>query len=197
MLIGIDHGFSLPYARLVESGVRSWGDLLERFRTVVRTQVRSVAAAKCDDACFGLLAPPAAQAYSDWFRLTERRVSGARSVFAYEGPGVAFSTMSGIAELAVLRDEMCVQGVRAHFWPFDGMEIPGSGSVVVEVYPALCNRQFERKLNENPDQHDARCVALWLREITEDGRLKTYLNPTLSAEQRLQVELEGWILGVM
>lgn len=197
VLIGIDHGFSLPSARLMEFGVRTWADLLDRFRTVVQTQLRSVADARSDATCAGLLAPPQGEAFVDWFRLTERRASGVRSVFAYEGPGVAFSTMAGIAELAVLRDELRAHGVRAHFWPFDGMAIPESGPVIVEVYPALCNRQFERDPDESLDQHDARCVALWLREISVDGRLRSYLNPSLSAEQRALVDLEGWILGVM
>ena len=49
-------------------------------------------------------------------------------------------------------------GDRVHFWPFDGWTNPDGRSAVVEVYPSLWNRTYERA-GRTADQHDAWSVA--------------------------------------
>lgn len=197
VLVGIDHAFCLPAERLATAGLGSWSSVLDHFVEVVRTHERTVQAARASADSEALLAEAEPEDTRGVFRLTEKRVSGAKSVFDYIGPGVAFSTMAGIAQLAFMRRRFRELEAPVHFWPFDGFELPASGSVIVEIYPAIFSRQFGKEPGLNPDQHDARSAALWLREICCDGRLDVYLRPPLTVEQKKLAILEGWILGVM
>jgi hypothetical protein len=127
-----------------------------------------------------------------WRRLTEERV-GAKSVFHFDVQGsVAKSTHAGIPWLRFIRQHV---GARVHFWPFDGWTIPTGCSAIVEVYPALWKHSFPIE-ERNADQHDAYSVAAWLRQADSNGELKTFFNPTLTPEQRMVAQVEGWILGV-
>jgi len=196
-LVGLDHAFSIPSARLRACGLGSWASMCKRFLEAVRTHERTVKSARGDRISARLLRKPKGDEYEEHYRLTDRRCSGAKSVFHYVGPGVAHSTMAGISQLALLRREVRKKRCPVHFWPFDGFEVPAGSSLVVEAYPALFNRQFRRIKSENGDQHDARCIALWLREITRDDRLETYLRPPLRRSEQALARREGWILGVM
>jgi len=196
-LVGIDHAFSLPQRRLEQDSLMSWEATLECFQSKVRTQDRSVEDAKADRLSRNLLAAQSDGGFEDLYRLTERRCGGAKSVFDYDGPGVAHSTMAGIAQLALLREELKKLSAAVHVWPLDGAAIPSKSSAIVEIYPAIFKRQFERIDGESSDEHDARSAALWLREISRDGRLAVYLKPPLSKSQETEVSVEGWILGVM
>ena len=90
---------------------------------------------------------------SRWRRLTEERAGGAKSVFHFDVQGsVAKSTHAGIPWLRFIRQRL---GDRVHFWPFDGWDIPGGRSAVVEVYPALWSRGFARA---RPHRRPARCL---------------------------------------
>jgi hypothetical protein len=83
---------------------------------------------------------------------------------------------------------------RVHFWPFDGWAIPAGLSAVVEVYPAIWSKGFERE-GRNADQHDAYSVAAWMRRADLDGSLDGFLDPALPPSERQAAEIEGWILG--
>lgn len=105
--------------------------------------------------------------------------------------------MAGIAQLALLRWEIQRRGVPVCFWPFDRLPAKPGPSMVAEAYPALCNRHYERLERHTSDQHDARCLALWLRDCDRDGRLEVYLRPPWTEVAIAQVRVEGWILGVV
>lgn len=49
----------------------------------------------------------------------------------------------------------------------------------------------------NADQQDAYSVAAWLGQADANGELEKFLNPSLTPEQRVVAEVEGWILGVV
>ena len=130
---------------------------------------------------------------SRWRRLTEVRAGGAKSVFHFDVPGsVAKSTHAGIPWLRFIRQQF---GNRVHFWPFDAWEIPGGRSAIVEVYPALWSRAFDRQ-ERTQGQHDAFNIAAWLSRADQEGSLADFLNPALTATERTLAQIEGWILGV-
>lgn len=196
-LVGIDHAFSLPRTKLKVAGVRSWVGLLGHFLRVVRTHERTVEMARRDRRCRRLLETAPGAPLQQRYRWIDRRTPGAKSVYHYIGPGVAHSTMAGIAQLALLRRELARRRALICFWPFDPLPDKPGASMVVEAYPALCNRQYVRLPEYSGDQHDARCLALWLRDCDCDGRLELYLRPPWSARDLSEVRMEGWILGVM
>jgi hypothetical protein len=113
-----------------------------------------------------------------WRRLPEVRAGSAKSVFHFDVQGsVAKSTHAGLPWLRCLRRRL---GDRAHFWPFDGWDIPVGRSAVVEVYPSLWRHNFPRD-GRTADQHDAYSVAEWMRHADLDGNLAGFLNPPLDA----------------
>lgn len=196
-LVGLDHAFSLPRAKVRAAGIRSWAGLLGHFLSTVRTQERRVEVARNDRKCRSLLKAASKAPLEERYRLTDRRTPGAKSVYNYVGPGVAHSTMAGIAQLALLRRELSKRRVPVCFWPFDPVPPEPGVSMVVEAYPALCNRQVARLPEHSGGQHDARSLALWLRECDRDGRLEVYLRPPWTERERAEVRMEGWIFGVM
>jgi hypothetical protein len=128
-----------------------------------------------------------------WRRLTEEHAGGAKSVFHFDVQGsVAKSTHAGIPWLRFIRRRL---GERAHFWPFDGWNIPAGRSAVVEVYPSLWSGNFARE-ERNGDQHDAYSAAAWMRRADLDGSLAAFLNPSLATPEHAVAQVEGWILGV-
>lgn len=50
--------------------------------------------------------------------------------------------------------------------------------------------------DRDPHQHDAYCIAMWLRRADGEGTLGQFLVPCLNDEERAIAEIEGWILGV-
>jgi hypothetical protein len=105
---------------------------------------------------------------------------------------VAKSTHTGLPWLRILRQHA---GERAHFWPFDGWQVPRGPSMVAEVYRSLWGRGFPRE-DRNPDQHDAYVAAEWMRRADRDGFLPDFLNLHLEPREREVAQIEGWILGV-
>jgi hypothetical protein len=83
-----------------------------------------------------------------------------------------------------------------HSWPFDGWSVRPNRSVVVEVYPALWSRTF-RSAGRTPDQQDALVTAEWLRRADTDGILEKFFYSKLEPHERKEVDIEGWILGVL
>jgi hypothetical protein len=114
-------------------------------------------------------------------------------VFLFDVQGaVGKSTHSGLPWLRVIRREA---GEKVWFWPFDGWDPPQDRSVVAEVYPRCWNRQYPVE-DRTPDQHDAWCVATWMRTADAQGTLAAAFQPVLTPNERKTAEIEGWILGV-
>ena len=193
ILVGIDHGFSFPLKYFEKYSLPlDWAFFLEDFQQhwptdgpnmyvdFVRDGFRGNGAARCGN--------------KKWRRITELRARAAKSVFHFDCTGsVAKSTHAGIPWLHYLRQRV---GERVHFWPFDGWTPPPGRSVIAEVYPALWNKEF-LFVEPTRDQHDAYCIAEWLRVADAEGSLHKYLSPQLESSERKTAEIEGWILGVM
>ena len=105
---------------------------------------------------------------------------------------VAKSTHSGLPWLRFIRDRA---GGRAHFWPFDGWDIPAGRSAIAEVCPALWSRSIAND-GRTADRHDAYSIVVWTFRADRDRGLRAYLKPDLTGADRAVAEIEGWILGV-
>jgi hypothetical protein len=192
-IVGIDHGFSFPLAYFDRHGLaHDWPAFLDDFQRhwptdepwtyvdSVRDGSRGDGAVRMGD--------------SRWRRLAEIRTRRAKSVFHFDVPGsVAKSTHAGLPWLRYIRRRL---GKRAHFWPFDGWEIPAGRSAVAEGYPSLVNGLFPRE-GRTPDQHDAYSLAAWFSLTDRSGALGEYLDPKLTNDERAVARVEGWILGEM
>lgn len=191
-LVGIDHGFSFPLRYFETNRLQpSWPAFLDDFQRHWPTDRDHVYVDFVRDGVVGNGAER--QGDTRWRRLTDQRAGGAKSVFHFDVPGsVAKSTHAGLPWLRFVRGRL---DNRVHFWPFEGWDVPAGASAIVEVYPALWNRSFDRE-GRTPDQHDAYCVAAVLREADRDGRLRDWFRPRLRASERTTVQVEGWILGV-
>ena len=190
-LIGIDHAFSFPQHYFeMHRLAPDWPAFLEDFQHHWPTDGDHVYVDFVRDGLCGNGASRAGNAR--WRRLTDLRSRTAKSVFHFDVQGsVAKSTHAGIPWLRYLRRQL--GGV--HFWPFDGWLIPAGCSCVAEVYPAMWNRTF---ISDAPtaDQHDAYCIAAWLRHVDLNRDLCTFLSPPLTDVERAVASVEGWILGV-
>jgi hypothetical protein len=189
-LVGIDHGFSFPKRYFDEHHLPyDWSPFLDDFQRhwptdedhtcvdFVREGDCGHGAARCGNA--------------RWRRVTEQR-AGAKSVFHFDVQGsVAKSTHAGLPWLRYIR----LHASSAHFWPFDGWNIPAGRSVVAEVYPSLWSKGFAKE-NRNGDQHDAFSVASWMRRADLDGTLPEFLGPVLVPDEQTAAQIEGWILGI-
>ena len=191
-LVGIDHGFSFPlqYFRKYELA-QDWSVFLDDFQCHWPTDGDDVCVEFIRDGLQGRGAERTGSAR--WRRVTEERAGGAKSVFHFDVPGsVAKSTHAGLPWLRFLRRQL---GESVHFWPFDGWIVPPGRSAMAEVYPSLWKQAWPAE-ERTADQHDAYCVAAWLREADATGRLDEFLNPELKAPERATAGVEGWILGV-
>jgi hypothetical protein len=191
-LVGIDHGFSFPRRYFEEHGLAfDWQSFLDDFCRHWPTDGEHV---YVDFVRAGELGDARARSGDPrWRRLSEVR-AGAKSVFHFDVQGsVAKSTHAGLPWLRFVRQQV---SDRAHFWPFDGWNIPPGRSALVEVYPSLWRGGFPRQ-GRNDHQHDAFVAAEWLRRADLDGTLGRCLSPPLDAPDRATATFEGWILGVM
>ena len=189
-LVGIDHGFSFPLRYFDKYRLpHDWPAFLDDFQRhwptddqytyvdFVRDGLRGNGAARCGN--------------TRWRRVTEVR-AGAKSVFHFDVPGsVAKSTHAGLPWLRYIR----LHVTTAHFWPFDGWDVPAGRSVVAEVYPSLWSRGFAQG-DRNEHQHDAFSVAEWMRRSDLDGTLADFLAPALTPAELEAAHIEGWILGI-
>lgn len=192
ILAGIDHGFSFPLDYFERHGLaRDWHAFLDDFQRHWPTDVEGVSVSDIRE---GRRGNGVARAGNPrWMRLAELWTPSAKSVFQFDVQGqVANSTHAGLPWLRRIR-ERC--GVRVHFWPFDGWEIPEGRSVLAEVYPSLWMRRFPRE-GRDGDRHAAYSAAAWLRRADLDGSLPFFLDPPLESEERNSARVEGWILGV-
>ena len=132
------------------------------------------------------------QGNSRWRRIADIRAR-AKSVFHFGVPGsVAKSTHTGLPWLRHIR-----ANTSAHFWPFDGWQLPSGRSVIAEAYPSLWSRDFVKPEGRTQDQHDAYSLAAKLRALDAAGELPRYANPPLDAQTRAAADIEGWIFGVL
>ena len=190
-LVGIDHGFSFPLRYFeVHRLLPDWPQFLDDFQRHWPTDEEHTYVDFIRDGVAGNGA--ARQGNPRWRRLTEERAGSAKSVFHFDVQGsVAKSTHAGIPWLRFIRQRL---GARAHFWPFDGWDIPAGRSAIAEVYPALWSREFARE-DRTPDQHDAFSIAARLSRTDSDGSLTSMLNPGLTPPEQAVARVEGWILG--
>jgi hypothetical protein len=189
IIVGIDHGYSFPMSYMKRYQISTWDQFLDDFQQHWPTEQdhSSVEALRHSNPRTGL---------HDEFRLTESWTASAQSVFKLDGAGtVGKSTHCGIPWLRFIRQNADPNN-RPHFWPFDGFEIPPNKSVIVEVFPSIFRKRYPRKENYTDDDHDAMCVAQWLKDMDGRDLLSTYFNPPLTDEEREIARLEGWILGV-
>ncbi|MCP9460532.1 MAG: hypothetical protein NNA19_03960 [Nitrospira sp.] len=191
-LVGIDHGFSFPLPYFHQYGLPlDWPAFLEDFHRHWPTDGDHVSV---DDVRYGRVGMGQARlGHPRWLRLTEQRARAAKSVFRFDVEGsVAKSTHAGLPWLLMIRR---LAGTHVHLWPFDGWKVPGSRSVVAEVYPSLWRRAIPTE-GRTPDQQDAYVVADWMRTTDRAGTLSGYFTPTLTPGEQTQASIEGWILGV-
>ncbi len=191
-LVGIDHGFSFPLQYFKQHGLPlDWTRFLDDFQCHWptdddHTYVDFVREGSCGNAA-------ARGGDPRWRRITEVRARAAKSVFHFDVQGsVAKATHAGVPWLRYLRQHL---GRNAHFWPFDGWDVPPNGSVIAEVYPSLWNKTIPQG-ERTSDQHDAFSTAEWLRRSDADGTLSKVFCPQLEPHDRKTAEIEGWILGV-
>lgn len=188
VIIGIDHGFSFPLNYMQRHRIATWDRFLEDFQRHWPTD-------REDSSVESLRRGNRRTGRPTELRLTEKWTAGAQSVFKLDGAGtVGKSTHCGIPWLRFLR-RRADPAAKPHFWPFDGFQVPPGRSVVAEIFPSLLRRRYPRR-GTTPDEHDATCVARWLRDMDRRGHLSTYFDPPLTAEERATARLEGWILGV-
>ena len=192
-IVGIDHAFSFPIAYFQKYGLPwDWPAFLDDFQSHWPTDEPATYIDFIRDGRRGTGNPRTGK--PDWFRLTERWTTSAKSVFHFDIQGsVAKSTHAGICWLRYLRNE---SPCKLHFWPFDGWSIPRGSSGVTEVYPSLWTKRFPRG-DRNPDQHAAYAVSAWLRRADQNGSLPAFLNPPLEPDESRIAAIEGWILGVV
>lgn len=190
-IAGIDHAFSFPVKYFDEHGIKhKWDTFLKDFHLHWPTDTHAVGEVRKGKVGKG----KAREGDPKWFRLTDTRAKGAKSVFRFGIQGsVAHSTHAGIPWLRRIRRR---HGDSVHFWPFDGWRIPEGKSAVVEAYPALYSRAFARD-KRNQHQQDAYCVAAWLRMADRHtGELPALLAPELEDDERRLARFEGWIVGI-
>jgi hypothetical protein len=189
-LVGIDHGFSFPLRYFEENNLPlNWTAFLDDFQRHWPTDEEIYVDFVRDRLCGN---GAARTGMSTWRRITEIRARRAKSVFHFDVHGsVAKSTHSGLPWLRHIR-----MHTGAHFWPFDGWQIPAGRSAVAEVYPALWSRTFPQQ-DRDGHQHDAYSIATWMRRADMNGSLTFFLNVELEDGDRKVAEIEGWILGVL
>ena len=191
-LIGLHHGFSFPLKYFKRHKLPlDWPAFLDDFQhhwptDHDHTYVDFVRDGVCGNA-------PARMGSRRWRRLTESRISRSKSLFDFDAHGAnAKAAHAGLPWLRFIRQHA---GDRVWFWPFDGWSVPADRSVIVETYARLWNRSFPLE-GRTPDQHDAWCIAAWMWGAGVSGKLPSALDPSLTPAERVQAQIEGWILGV-
>lgn len=159
-LAGIDHCFSFPQSYFDRYKLTSWARFLSDFVEHWPTRGDNIYVDFVRDGSMHRrreCSPPGKRCgKNDEFRLCERWTSSAKCVFQFDVQGsVAKSSHAGIPWLHWLREKAAD---RLHFWPFDGWEPAPDKSVVVEVYPSIFRKRYERD-GRSPDEQDAYATA--------------------------------------
>lgn len=182
-IVGLDHAFSFPQSYMDRNQLKSWPEFLSDFGGHWPTHEVSVRE---------LIPGNPRTGDPDEHRLTGRWSAFPRGVFRFDiQDSPAKATHAGLPWIDYLRRA----GDRAHFWPFDGFDVPANRSVVAEVRAA---RLRDRYVKEGLDKldNDAYAICAWLQERDQLGLLRPYFNPPLSPAEQERARLEGWILGV-
>jgi hypothetical protein len=183
VVVGLDHAFSFPQSYMDRHNLKSWGDFLEDFEGHWPTDRFSVRE---------LLPGNPRTGDPDEHRLTNRWTASPKSVFQFDiQDSLAKSTHAGLPWLDYLRRA----GDRAHFWPFDGFEVPKGRSVIAEVRPARLRHRYQQD-ELNRWEQEAYAISAWLQERDRFDLLAPYFKPPLSDHEQERARLEGWILGV-
>lgn len=187
-LIGIDHGIGFPYIYYRNHRISTWRSFLthlcKRWPQLLDGTVEDALAHS------PLLEPTSGP---ESFRLTETWTSGPSSVFRFHHNGaVGKSTFSGLAQLHRLLSNNSIQ---LHIWPCDGWDVPHNSHVLCEIYPSLYKKRYHLS-GVSPHQHDAFAVVSWMQDMQTRGALGSYFSLPLTAQECIQAQLEGWILGV-
>jgi hypothetical protein len=105
-----------------------------------------------------------------------------------EGRTVADAAL--VIRLAYFSHGLAKPPFRSNEHVYAGWTCSDSRSAVVEVYPALWSRGFNRE-ERMGDRHDAYSIAAWLRRAEQDGSVVGFFNPTLKMTERALAEVEG------
>ncbi|MFM7320551.1 MAG: hypothetical protein ACKO5K_03375 [Armatimonadota bacterium] len=182
-LFGIDYGLGFP-EEWWGGDDPGWDGLLDRF----------VARFPADQPGITVRALRAAEGEAGnarWRRACDRG-AGAKSIFHFDVPGsVATSTHAGLAFIRGLRKRA---GNRLHVWPFDGIDPPQGVHVLAEAWPTPFRDVLPRS-DRSADLHDARCLAVALRNADRNGTLEHWLAVEEAAASNSS-RGEGWILGL-
>lgn len=194
LVIGIDHGFSYPGARLQELNIDTWDVFLTWFRRNWRTNIHTVEQCKKRLPYYS----------STVKRLVELEFTpSAKSVVDLDRKEslqgvVSYSTHAGLSWIYRLRRLQRAKQIKVHFWPFDGVIIPDDHHVILEAYPSLYRRRVALDAALNEHERDAFAIAAWMRDRDQDNTLHHYLSLlTLTPEELQLSRLEGWILGCL
>ena len=183
VIVGLDHAFSFPQSYMDRNELRSWDQFLRDFEENWPTRESSVR---------DLLPGNPRTGNPDEHRLTGVWTAFPKSVFQFDiQDSLAKATHAGLPWIGYLRRARD----KAHFWPFDGWQVPEGKSVVAEVRPARLRHRFHRDGLDRAEQ-DAYAICAWLRERDQLGLLRPYFTPPLSDAEKERAALEGWILGV-
>lgn len=183
VIVGLDHAFSFPQSYMDRHSLKSWEEFLEDFEGHWPTDRFSVRE---------LLPGNPRTGDPDEHRLTNRWTAFPKSVFQFDiQDSLAKSTHAGLPWLDYLRRA----GDRAHFWPFDGFEVPAGRSVVAEVRPARLRHRYQQD-GLNRWEQEAYSICAWLQERDRLDLLAPYFRPPLAEAEQERARLEGWILGV-
>ncbi|NOZ87958.1 MAG: hypothetical protein GXP49_17190 [Deltaproteobacteria bacterium] len=199
--VAVGHAFSFPEEFFRRMGIADWPAFLESFEQAWKTDSKSVEQGREEAGDWVALESELFNS-SHKLRLCEKWTSSAKSVFHYKGPGSVYhSARAGLPWLAKIHGKA---GGRAHFWPFDGFDVPDWKSLVAEVFPPMLRARYEKAL---PAEHagnrqrthilDAFSGASWLAEKDENGYIDDYLHLLLEPVEIETVKREGWILGVL
>lgn len=182
-VVGIDHAFSFPQSYMDRHNLKTWDEFLADFEEYWPTHLRAIR---------DLVPGNPRTGDPDEHRLTGRWTAFPRSVFQLDlKDSPARATHAGLPWIEYLRRS----GDRAHFWPFDGFEVPAGRSVIAEVRPARLRHRYTRDGLER-EAADAYAICAWLQDRDRLDLLEFYFTPPLSAVEQERARLEGWILGV-
>lgn len=196
-MVGIDHCFSFPWSYFQRYGLNSWPAFLDDFSQHWPTRedhvhVDDVRDGRMVREC-GVPKPGQRIGGNQEFRIAERWTSSAKSVFQFDVQGsVAKSSHAGIPWLKWLRDQAAD---RIHFWPFDGWTPEIGKSVILEAYPSMFRRRYQRD-GRTVDEQDAYATSRWMADMDARGALADFFLPPLSDTERSIARCEGWIFGV-